>query len=283
MMNLFRKKNKTENISIDSATCTEEGKMIERPEEEVKPILKTEEKPKEEWVWIEGFKGLDYKMCGRNNFQYELRKTYEENDKEIKTCHSGFHFCLKLDDVMNYYHYTLNSFTTRYFKVKGLVRKSDLENYGTKVSTVSYVYGLKTSSNETIDKLAAKSIIILEEIPKEEIWEKYIEPNLSDFWYLTKEKYFTNCNDPNRINTWIKKILFEAIYSLDITSEEITSMIIEKLCVNANLHSVRNTLHQILEEIKILNDLDCGKDMKCYLFYSIYSKYIFTSGQGNSF
>lgn len=48
MMNLFKKKNKTENISITSATCTEEGKMVERSEEEIKPILKTEEKPEEE-------------------------------------------------------------------------------------------------------------------------------------------------------------------------------------------------------------------------------------------
>ena len=40
-MNLFKKKNKTENISIDSAICTEAGKMAEQPEKEVKPILKT--------------------------------------------------------------------------------------------------------------------------------------------------------------------------------------------------------------------------------------------------
>ena len=30
-------------------------------------------------------------------------------------------------------------------------------------------------------------------------------------------------------------------------------------------------------------DLDCGKDMKCYLFYSMLSKYIFTSDSDNSF
>lgn len=284
-MNLFKKKNKTENISIDSATCTEVGKMVERPEEEVKPILKTEEKPKEEWVWVKGFKGLDYKMCGRGDFQYELGKTYEENDKEIEACRSGFHFCLSLDDVMKYYHYTANSFTTRYFKVKGLVRKSDLAKYGTKGQTIlSFTYSPAVPTMyETIDKLAAKSIIILEEIPKEEIWKKYIEPNLSSFWYLTKEKYLTNYNDPNKIKTWAKEILFEAIYNLDITSEDITSMIVEKFCVNINSAGIRNTLNQVLEEIKILNDLDCGKDMKCYLFYSIYSKYIFASSQGNSF
>lgn len=138
-------------------------------------------------------------------------------------------------------------------------------------------------SYETIDKLAAKSIIILEEISKEEIWKEYVEPNLSDFWYLTKEKYFTNYDDPGKINIWIKEMLFENIYGLDITNEDITSMIIEKLCVNINSRGVRNTLNQIHEELKVLKDLDCGKDMKCYLFYSIYSKYIFTSGQGNSF
>lgn len=284
-MSLFKKKNKTENISIDSATCTEEGKMVERPEKEIKPILKTEEKPEEEWVWVEGFKGLNYKMCGRGDFQYEIGKTYEENDKEIEACRSGFHFCLSLDDVMNYYPYQADSFTTRYFKVKGLVRKSDLEKYGTETQvTFSYTYGWAVPTRyETINKLAAKSIIILEEIPKEGIWKEYIEPNLSDYWFLTEEKYLTNCDDPSRINTWIKEILFEDIYGLDITSEDITSMIIEKLCVNINSNCARNTLNQVHEELKVLKDLDCGKDMKCYIFYSIYSKYTFTSGQGNSF
>lgn len=263
-MSFIKKKNKTKNIPIASATCVEEGKMIEKPKEVVKSTLKMKEKPEEEWIWVEGFKGLDYQMRGYGNFQYELGKTYEENDKEIIACHSGFHLCLNLDDVMKYYHYMNNSFTNRYFKVKALVRKSDYENYGT-----NGYYG-------KINKLAAKSIIIFEEIPKEELWEKYIEPNLSDFWYLTKEKYLTNCDNPNRSSIWIKEILFENIYGLDITSKDITSMIVEKLCINVNSSDVRKALHQVLEEIKILKDLDCGKDMKCYLFYSMLSKYIFT-------
>ena len=220
-------------------------------------------------------------MCGYNDFQYELGKTYEENDKEIKTCRSGFHFCLNLDDVMNYCHYGKDSFTTRYFKVKGLVRKSNLKEYGTKVKvTYSSLY----VNYEIVDKLAAKSIIILEEIPKEEIWEKYIEPNLSDFWYLTKEKYLTNCDDPSRIKVWIKEVIYEAICNLGITNEDITSMITEKLCININSNSGRNTLLQeIFEKITFLNGLDCGKDMKCYLFYSTYFKYTFSLGQGDSF
>lgn len=273
-MNLFKKKNKTENISINSATCVEEGKMIEKLNEVVKSTLKMEEKPEEEWVWVEGFKGLDYQMRGYGNFQYELGKTYEENDKEIIACYSGFHLCLNLDDVMEYYNYANNNFTNRYFKVKALVRKSDYEKYGTNNLTYT-ISSSGTLNYGKIDKLAAKSITILEEIPKEEIWEKYIEPNLSDFWYLTKEKYLTNCDNPNRSSAWIKEILFENICGLDITSEDITSMIVEKLCINVNSSNVHKTLHQVLEEIKVLKDLDCGKDMKCYLFYSMLSKYIF--------
>lgn len=264
-MSFIKKKNKTKNIPIASTTCVEESKMIEKPEEE--------------WIWVEGFKGLDYQMRGYGNFQYELGKTYEENDKEIIACRSGFHLCLNLDDVMHYYGYMSNSFTNRYFKVRALVRKSDYEKYGTKDNFPSLTMRVKNTLgyqvSTKIDKLAAKSIIILEEIPKEEIWEKYIEPNLSDFWYLTKEKYLTNC-DPNRSSTWIKEILFENICGLDITSENITSMIVEKLCINVNSSNVHKTLHQVLEEIKVLKDLDCGKDMKCYLFYSMLSKYIFT-------
>lgn len=279
-MNLFKKKNKTKNISIASATCVDEGKMIEKPKEVVKPILEMKEKPEEKWIWVEGFKGLDYQTRGHGNFQYELGKTYEENDKEIIVCHSGFHFCLNLDDVMKYYRYMNNSFTNRYFKIRALVRKSDYEKYATEDNSALLTMYVKTTGatqvSTKIDKLVAKSITILEEIPKEEIWEKYIEPNLSDFWYLTKEKYLTNCDDPNRSSTWIKEILFENICGLDITSEDTTSMIVEKLCINVNSSNVRKILHQVLEEIKILKDLDCGKDMRCYLFYSLLSKYIFT-------
>lgn len=275
-MSLFKKKNKTENISIDSATCTEEGKMVERPEKEIKPILKTEEKPEEEWVWVEGFKGLDYKMCGHGDFQYEIGKTYEENDKEIEICCSGFHFCLNLNDVMEYYNYAWNNFTNRYFKVKGLVRKSDYQEYGRKMSTrINYL--------TVVNKLVAKSITILEEIPKEEIWEKFIEPNANNYWYITKERYLLENKEEENTENWIRKTIFEDIYTLDITSEEITSMIVEKIYANVNSNTARYALGEIHKELKILNDLDCGKDMKCYLFCSIYSKYIFTSNQGNSF
>lgn len=282
-MSFIKKKNKKATISSTVVIPKEDILNEEKSEEEkVKPILEPEEDVKEEWIWVDGFKGLDYKMRGRGNFQYELGKTYEkeENDKEIIVCHSGFHFCLNLDDVMHYYDYMSNSFTNRYFKVRALVRKSDYEKYGTEDNSPSLTMWVNTLGYQVstkIDKLVAKSITILEEIPKEEIWEKYIEPNLSNFWYLTKEKYLTNYDDPNKINTWIKEIIFENIYSLDITSKDITSMIVEKLCVNVKSGGICATLFQVLEEIKILKDLDCGKDMRCYLFYSILSKYIFTS------
>ena len=289
-MSFIKKKNKKAAISSAVVIPKEDILNEEKSEEEkVKPILKPEEDVKEEWIWVDGFKGLDYQMCGHGNFQYELGKTYEkeENDKEIIICHSGFHFCLNLDDVMHYYDYMSNSFTNRYFKVRALVRKSDYEKYGTEDNrgclSMWVVNSLGYQAYTKIDKLVAKSITILEEIPKEEIWERYIEPNLSNFWYLTKEKYLTNCDDPNRINTWVKETIFENIYSLDITSEDTTSMIVEKLCINVNSSNVRKILHQVLEEIKVLKDLDCGKDMKCCLFYSMLSKYIFTSGSGNSF
>ena len=276
-MSFIKKKNKKEAISSAIVIPKEDILNEEKSEEEkVKPILEPEEDVKEEWTWVDGFKGLDYQMRGYGNFQYELGKTYEENDKEIIACRSGFHLCLNLDDVMEYYHYMSNSFTNRYFKVKALVRKSDYEKYRTaddiRSNLPTYIY----KSSIRIDKLVAKSIILLEEIPKEEIWTKYIEPNLSDFWYLTKEKYLTNCDNPNRSSTWIKEILFENICGLDITSEDTISMIVEKLCINVNSSDVRKTLHQVLEEIKVLKDLDCGKDMKCCLFYSMLSKYIFT-------
>lgn len=102
----------------------------------------------EEWIWVRGFKGTHKDMTCRE-FQYELNKTFElQPDEEIKECESGFHLCLGLDDVFQYY--KLGS-GNRFFEVKALVRKKDVSEYN--------------------NKLVAKSITFTRELDRDEILE----------------------------------------------------------------------------------------------------------------
>lgn len=131
-----------------------------------------------EWVWVDGFKGTDSNMKCRE-YQYELGKKFvHENDTEM--CESGFHFCIRLKDINN--HYELLTKGNRFFKVKGLVRKVDLDRY---------------CLNE---KLVAKEIEFIEEIPKEECFEVYKEINTYDY-LETMEDYiiFMNLSENEQV------------------------------------------------------------------------------------
>jgi len=100
-----------------------------------------------EWVWADGYKGTDSDMkC--LNYQYQVGNTFV-CDTDVKLCDSGFHFCLNLKDVNGYYPLSCNN---RFFKVRGLVKKNDIDNYG--------------SSH----KLAAKEIVFKDEVSKEELF-----------------------------------------------------------------------------------------------------------------
>lgn len=114
----------------------------------------------ERWVWVEGYKGTDKNMCCRG-YQYELGKQHDmSEDAEISSCSSGFHLCLELSDVFEYYKIGDDN---RFFKVKALVRASEYDRYGKRVA---YVFGYSRN-----DKLAAKSIIFTEECTLDEIFK----------------------------------------------------------------------------------------------------------------
>lgn len=116
--------------------------------------------PEEEWVWVEGYKGTDRDMCCRE-FQYELNKQFDmPEDVNIEECTSGFHLCLILFNVFNYYPIGRGH---RFFKVKALVRKSDKEKYGKMTYSA---FGCPTVPH---DKLAAKSIIFVSELTIDEV------------------------------------------------------------------------------------------------------------------
>ena len=123
-------------------------------------------KPEEEWVWVEGYKGTNkYMQC--RDYQYELGKQYNIPDgEEIQECKNGFHLCLSLLDVFDYYPV---GFSNRFFKVKALVRKSDKARYGVYENHYDD-YGM-TFCTSKYNKLVAKSIIFQSELTVDEICE----------------------------------------------------------------------------------------------------------------
>lgn len=124
----------------------------------------------EEWIWIEGYKGTKEDMTC-NGYQYELGKRHDmPEDSDIVECSSGFHLCLKLNDVFGYYSIGDNH---RFFKVKALVRKSDVEEYGKYPEGVFYVRKRK-------DKLVSRSIEFVSECTIDEILSGYITEKWTD-------------------------------------------------------------------------------------------------------
>ena len=112
--------------------------------------------PEEEWIWVEGYKGTDKNMQCRG-LQFELGTQYNMPEgQEIVECRSGFHLCVKLQDVFDYYSIGDGN---RFFKVKALVRKADTKRYES--NYLSY-FGYTS-------KLTSKSIIFLSELTADEI------------------------------------------------------------------------------------------------------------------
>jgi hypothetical protein len=112
--------------------------------------MESKTKETEEWVWIEGYKGMDKDMRCRD-FQYEIGKRYDmPEDAVIEVCESGFHFCRHLRHV--YQFYALGG-GNRFFKVRGLVKSEDDRIFA--------------------DKLAAKSIEIIAELTRDELLEDF--------------------------------------------------------------------------------------------------------------
>ena len=141
--------------------------------------VKAEEKePEEEWIWVQGYKGTDkYMQC--RGYQYELNKKYDmPDDATIRVCDNGFHFCRKLNSVFTYYDVKNNN---RFFKVSALVRKKDYDKIIENIDVSTWHLSL---FNE--DKLAAKSIIFLEEVSDDELF-KLVEQKKPGFKDVPKE------------------------------------------------------------------------------------------------
>lgn len=156
--------------SLSKETIAEE--TVEAIEDEITEEATTEtiEVPAEEWVWVGGFKGMDENMQCFGNFQYALGKRYDMADEEVvETCRNGFHMCLNLTDVFGYVKIGDNN---RFFQVRALVRKRDLDNYCSSAKDLEYIRWVSIGRT-TDDKLAAKSIEIVRELTVDEILKSW--------------------------------------------------------------------------------------------------------------
>ena len=136
----------------------------ERKRKELQRVIELQEQ--EEWVYVEGIKGMTKDMKGYDNFQFEVGKTYIK-DGLIEICKNGFHLSLNLEDVLNHYGICRGN---RFFKVRALVRKKDLDEYGTITEVDNFLYGKQKIIK---NKLVSKEIEILEELSDEELFEEY--------------------------------------------------------------------------------------------------------------
>lgn len=149
--------------------------------EPIKP--ETENKGVEEWVWVTGYKATNKDMKCRD-YQYELGKQHDmPADATISMCHSGFHFCDKLNKTFNYYAVQDGN---RYFEVKALVRRWKKDNYFT--------------IEQSDDKMVAKSIILTRELSIDEIFNA-IKDNSIKNWTTEQKELARQTNINNAKNT----------------------------------------------------------------------------------
>lgn len=189
---IFKKEEDKEKEKIEKFICQSECDKIKeekereelerlqdkRREEKIKKALdeldEKERKRKElqrlqeqeEWVYVEGIKGMTEDMKGYDNFQFEVGKTYIK-DGLIEICKNGFHLSLNLEDVLHHYGICKGN---RFFKVRALVRKKDLDEYGTIIEVDNFFHGKQKVIK---NKLVSKEIEILEEFSDEELFEEY--------------------------------------------------------------------------------------------------------------
>lgn len=143
----------------------------------------------EEWVWVEGYKGTDKFMRCRDT-QFELGKQFAlPEDRVIRDCEYGFHLCLRLEDVFNYYKLAN---CNRFFKVRALVRKKDYDEYVESINPTKFgdaftgfIRGLYSR-----DKLASKAIEFISECSREEILSTY--PDTAHWSEEQKDRAFVD-------------------------------------------------------------------------------------------
>lgn len=167
---------KAVNINIDELSRTTNIASVLSVKENVtkemieNAVKQVEKKEAEEWIWVKGYKGTDKDMkCRDYQFMIGVRHDMAEGAK-IETCSSGFHLCTKLNDVFDYYDRKDNN---RFFEVRALVRKKDVDSIGKDTRNVYYIGGIPYRAPWPMpsdSKIAAKSIEFMRELTLDEIF-----------------------------------------------------------------------------------------------------------------
>lgn len=202
-----------------------------------------EEKPVEEWIWVNGYKGTDSDMKCRD-YQFEMNKCFDiSDDKPVEVCEHGFHLCPEFLNVFHYYSVGNNN---RFFEVKALVRKKDFENLGPVYHVDPYGYRHHIYDN---DKLAAKSIIFTRELTVDEI----LKGSLAESWTDDQKKLALEIG----ILEASKKIRFEKLVALGYSET------FAQLCMEQKRDNVA---------LSVGTQEGLSMDMKAYLIFNINSK-----------
>lgn len=191
------------------------------------------------YMWVDGYKRTDSNMKCKNDFQYEIGKTYSIEEEPI-ICKKGFHFCLSLEDC---FHYSDNlwSQNNRFFNVKGYVRINDFDLYGT-------IGGFMM-----VDKLCAKEIMIVSEVSDGELLQaiKRRYDQVSSLEDLINYKSYNDLIELQIVNALMKNNfseLFSRIYADNVANK------FEEQAVG-----------QIKKKIEaIASEDDVSKDLKFY-------------------
>ena len=134
----------------------------------------------EEWIWVKGFKGTEKDMSCKG-YRYELGKQFDlDADIEPVLCEKGFHFCKSLENVFRYYKIGDGN---RFFEVKALVKKSDLdpEQKKNNIPTTYVPYGYLLGFDDGKDKYAAKSIQFIRELTVDEVFETVTDTDVREW------------------------------------------------------------------------------------------------------
>lgn len=208
-------------------------------EESVKSICDE----KEDWVWVDGYKGMSLDMTGFNDYQYEIGGVYKIFDCDnIKIGKYGFHFCDSIESIFNRTSYD-NTLECRIFKVRGLIKESQCNDH---------VY-------------VAKEIQILEEISDDEYFSATNFEWINNKEDLKKYKKKTREEVVDSIKRFRINQLIEMGYSDTfscILADKITYVIPSGFCTTS---ISRNCGQDIINKAKAFKDEGLSSDMCAYL------------------
>lgn len=247
--------------------------------------FKIDELPDDEYIWVEGYKGTNSEMMCRD-YQFELNKEYTI-EGEPKICSNGFHFCIELKDVFDYYTFdTIKNYHNRYFKVKCLVKKEDYirskfgylsfdeqgyDSYhwsmrGRRDYNPERVESFKVKLKRT-DKLVAKSVVFLEELGYNDFKEIFKNNEIP----ISNERAFMKIKNDN-ISVYDYVLIEKKAELGKYLSTTLATVVVNDVekAFLASHHDMRGALvkidNRLNKLIGLLETEEVSKEMALYLF-----------------